>query len=377
MLKDKIGKINPIFFSELKKIIALQLLFQLLYFSLIYLIGEQSNTEVVQYINNSSYFLFLLIALFSLKYTLANRPLVILFAIQYFYLVVVSFTWLLGINLPFNLETIITTGIVLQITSYLFFYSVNPKRENITQHFIFSIGLTLGILLLTYSNIDIFTDYSALDYDSFFAAYKELGFNTYYVYIINLSFLIFIWFTYNQGQFVLSEYLTSILSFHTLLVSNEIYQLYNLTHIFDQADENFIDGQYFNTIVNVGLIIIWFIRLEYLTKPSSKKNEHYVLNYDLLKGFVDKPHSGFWNFLLKKVGKQKFFRTVITLLVILSIPLLFLGDLSYYSRLNILLMIVFVISVLIYAVVHTQKKWANKIGFMVEPKKSNQDINAT
>jgi hypothetical protein len=116
----------------------------------------------------------------------------------------------------------------------------------------------------------------------------------------------------------------------------------------------------------VGFILIWIIRLKYLTKPESKKNEHFVINYDLLKGFVEKPHNGFWKTALIKLGKQRFYIGSIFLFLIISIPLLFLGDFSYFMRYNILLMLLFLGGVMIYAIIYTQRKWFNHVGFLIQ-----------
>jgi len=176
----------------------------------------------------------------------------------------------------------------------------------------------------------------------------------------------FVWYTYYQGHYLLSEFLPAILSLQTLMIINEVYQLYNVNHLI----KYYIDAQYFNALINIGFITIWLIRLKYLTNPESKKNEYFVLNYDMLSGYVEKPHNQLWDSILVKLGKQKLVFGSLFLFVVTCVPLVLIGDFSFFSRFNIVIMLFFLLSVMIYAIIYTQRKWFNHIGFLIKERKN-------
>lgn len=366
----KLGEANSTFVSELGKVFAKQLAFQVLFTLFLYFADLDNVLDAASYINISSYFFIFIISMASFKYSIANRPLVLFFVFEFLYLSI-SPIILVFANKYFQYNSIVIldrvnhiaiASILILITTYLFFYSISPKASEIKKHIILALSISFCIVWLSYSNIELFVDFYELGEEYYNNSLTNiLLVDSYYVYLINLSFLLFIWFTYNQGQYILSEYLPAILSIHTLMIINEIYQLYNVTNLLD----NYVDALYFNAVVNLGFIFLWLIRLNYLTQPESKKNEHYVLNYDLLKGFVEKPHSGFWEKVLIKIGKQKIFFGSLILFIIISIPLLFMGDFSYFTRFNIMLMLMFLVGVMIYGIVYTQKKWFTYVGFLI------------
>lgn len=357
---------NPEFFRLLGRILIIQLVFQILYTSLILLYPPPVELDPIRYIQNSSYFLIFIIITVSIKHTIANRILVVFFAIEFFYLTLSALATLY-VNKYYNLQEIILASILLLITVYLFFYSISPNSKKSLRHLVLGIMLTATIIGLIYSNVNILTDYSKLDYNKYWQILKTLNLNSYYLYLICLSFLLFIWYTYNQGHYLLSEFLPAVLSMHTLIIINEVYQLYNYHHLID----NFIDGQYFNIVISIGLILIWLIRLNYLSKPESIKNEEFILNYDLLSGFVEKPHNNFWDLILVKLGKLKLFLGTLVLFAIICIPIVFIGEINFFSRYNIILMLFFLVGVMIYAIIYTQRKWYNHIGFLIKRQRSN------
>lgn len=368
---QKAPKESP-FINDLIRILIFQFLFQAVFTFAFYKLSLENYFDPIQYINISAYFLILIISITTLKYTIASRPLVILFIIQYLYyaaaphiLIGSFYTWYNLQVLSSRLNFIIMASVSITITAYLFFYSISPKHKEAKKHVTLAILVSSAVILLSYSNIDLFTDFSVMTDVEYRDTLRLLHEDTYYVYLINLSFLLFIWFTFKQGQYVLSEYLPAILAIHTLMIVNEIYQLYNFTRLLD----NFIPAQYFNTVVNIGFIVIWLIRLKYLGLPESRKDEHYIINYDLLKGFVEKPHNNIWDQLLVKAGKQRLFVGSVLLFLIISVPLLFLGELNFFTRFNIILMLLFLMGVMIFAIVYTQKKWFNHIGFLIQRKK--------
>ncbi|KAA3609946.1 MAG: hypothetical protein D8M58_08110 [Calditrichaeota bacterium] len=369
LANKKSEKYNNLFVKILSKVLLAQIIFQIIFTGLLFFVSHV-DIGTIQYVNISSYILIFILSLFSLKYSIANRPLVMLFIVIFFYLAVNPIVLLFGTFLPYNLQIVITTTLMLLITSYLFFYSISPKADETFTHLLYAFLITATIILLTYANLDIFFDYTTLDYSlekdqkTYWDLYSSVQLGSYYVYLVNFSLLLFIWFIYNQGQYILSEYLASLIAIHTLMIVNEIYQLYNHMHLY----ENYIEAQYFNAVINIGYISIWIIRLQYLSSPESEKNEKYIQNYDLLKGFVSKPINSFWRTVLTKLGKQRLLVGSVFLFLIICIPSLFFGELDYLTRFNIILMFLFLFAVIIYAIVYTQRKWFTHIGFLIKRK---------
>jgi multisubunit Na+/H+ antiporter MnhC subunit len=353
---------KPLFMKDVTRILIIQICYQVFLSLIFYLYPPFFEVKPVVYFNYSAYFFIFNISAVSLKYTLANRILVYLFVIQFFYLSIHDL--LLYVNVLYNIQHIINYSFLLLITLYLFFYSIAPNTKKQYKPLVSAIILTLIVIGLVYSNIVIFMDYQAVSYDDYNRAFNDLNLNTYFVNVICLSFMLFVWFTYNQGQYLLSEYLPAILAIFTLMIVNEVYQLYNYSHLIN----NYIDGQYFNGVINIGFIIVWLVRLNYLSDPASIKKEKFILNYDLLKGYVEKPHNELWDTILVKLGKQKLFFGSFILFGIICIPLIIVGDISFFSRFNIILMLFFLVSVMIYAIIYTQRKWFNHIGFLIKEK---------
>jgi hypothetical protein len=240
-----------------------------------------------------------------------------------------------------------------------------PKFRDTYKHVFLSVFITLVVIVLTFFNVDVFLDYSTLSTREYWDALNLLYLNNYYVHLLNLCFLFFIWYIYNQELFVLSEYLSSALAIHTLMVVNEVYQLYNQNHFIT----NFIDGLYFNFIIYIAFALVWVIRLYYIATLKNKEDENYVLNYDVLKGFVDKKRSGVWISLLIKIGRRNIIAGSLLLFALICIPLIFIGELNIYNKVNIVLVFVFSALVIIYAIIYTQRKWYSHIGFLFKSKK--------
>ncbi len=370
LVNTKKEKFNSTFIKEVGNVLLYLFIFQILFAGSLYAFSIDVN--FVQYINYSTYTMMFLLSAVSLKYTIANKPLVSLFVIEFFVIAAVSlfilisnsfFSYNFSVSLYRAIDILLSSATLL-ITAYMFFYSISPKASETKNHIIFSIIITAAIIILINFNIVLFADFANMSEKVYEKSMEEIALGKNYVYIINLSFLLFIWFTYNQGQYLLSEYLPSILAMHTLMIVNEIYQWSNYAHYI----QYFINAQYFNAIVNIGFVFILFIRLNYLSNPKNIKNEKYVLNYDLLKGYVQKPNNTFLQSVLTKLGKQTLYFGSIILFVIICIPLFFLGDLNYFMRFNVILMLLFLIGVMIYAIVNTQRKWFNHVGFLIRRK---------
>ncbi len=357
------------FMKNLGSTIFYLLLIQVLFTSFLYIFW--TDAAPVQYFNVSAYFFMFLISLYSLRLAIANRPLVILLLIQFFLLAVMPLILIASRAYSYNLDMlmyrldsiILSAGSIL-ITTYMFFYAISPSSEKTKSHIFAALFITTFIIVLIYFDVKLFINYEELVDTEFYKSFEVIRIRNNYIYILNFSFLLFVWYIYNQRQFILSEYLPSILSLHTLMIINEVYHFTNSA----EATSNFIEALYFNALINVGFILILIIRLIYLKDPKNIENEKYVLNYDLLKGYIQKPTNSFWYSLLIKLGKQKFYFGSLVLFLIICIPLLFFGDFSSFMRFNIVLMLGFLAIVMIYAIIYTQRKWYHHIGFLINRK---------
>lgn len=356
-------KTNSVFTKELKAIFIIQVIFQLILFLLIVVDFFNYPFDAVQHVQTSVYFFLFTISFKSLKYSIANRTIIFLFSIEFFSLAISPLS-LFYLNYPFNVNSVIIASLILFNTLHLFVYSFMPKYRDTYKHILISILIATIIATLTFLNIDLFLDYRNLTEDEYWKAINLLYLDLYYVYLINLSFLFFVWYVYNQEVFILSEYLSFIFTIHTLMIANEVYQLYNFNHFIP----NYIDGLYFNFVINIGFIIAWLVRLKYISN-NNKEHENYVINYDLLKGFIDKKREGIWGAVLMRLGKRNMLIGSILLFLLICIPLIFVGEINFYNKLNIILMFLFCAIVIIYAIIYTQKKWYNHIGFLFKPKK--------
>jgi hypothetical protein len=183
---------------------------------------------------------------------------------------------------------------------------------------------------------------------------------TYYFNILNLAFLLIFWGYYNQGSFVMSDYIPSILALFTLIIMLEIFHSFNFLY----APFLYENGLYFNAMILTGLFLIWVIRIIYLLSDDAKENENYILNYDLLQGFIEKPRMNNINRIIIKYGRRNLIIISIVLLVIVAIPLLNYKPDNVFIKFNILILILSLFVSIIYSMIYIQRRWYNIIGFI-------------
>jgi len=272
--------LNNSFRSDLIKVVAAQLFFQIIVALLLHFYPKELDIEIIQAFNISAYVLISLLLLLSRRYMNANRDIVNILTFIFVYLSLSSLIMILISQEQYNKQftTYLFYSIVFPLissffTNYLFFYALWPKGK-INKLVLASAFVTIFIMVTVFYHVPFFADFMKHGEDYSLAVIFDVQINVYYVYIFNLMFLIFFWINYFQEQFALSDYLPAVLSIYLLMILNEIYQLYNLMHNL----QNYIGAQYFNAIVNIGFIAILFIRLHYLTGPNRTEGENFVLN---------------------------------------------------------------------------------------------------
>ena len=366
---------RQLFLNDLSKILLIQFIFQALLSLGIYLKNEV-DLDLIQVINISLWFLVFLIILRTLKYAIANRYLTFLLALLFFSYSLFSMLYLVIPDQYYNFQAFIfriqhpiIAFLFLLITLYLFFKLLNQKMSN---NFNLSLAFLFGLIIITvlYYDISFFMDFETLyneNKELFWFLTNEAVIRAYYAYLINLSLLIFMWFTYNQGHYILSEYLGSAMSLFTLYVIIQIYNLWQLKNDWGV----FINSQYFDALLLIGFAVVWLIRLYYLISPQSRENEKIVVNYDLLNSFVDYHKNTIWELVLKRLGKMKLSLVSFIIFLVTVIPLIFLTDINDFTRVNIIIILSFILIVIFYAIIYTQRKWYKHLGFLVQkPKKS-------
>jgi len=365
-------KNSNLFIRELKIVAALSAIFLALLAVEINVLPTLDGLEPIMVVNVGLYYIIVFLIWRSAKLALANKTVSFFFLFEFVIIAIYS-TFLLTVYsqqtlniyiISYNLNFLIVPSILLMTTTYVFFYSLTPKLPG-KKIIYLSILISLVVTVLVNLNLDLSNDLFRQTADAD-GVPKKITENAYYVHLINLSFLIFIWVTYHQGNYILSEYLPSVISMHTLMIMNEIYQLYNVNNLII----NYVPAQYFNMLLNIGFISVWMVRLRYISDPKNKKNEHYVLNYDLLRDYVNKPKNNILEIILKKWGRMRVYTVSFFLFLMICIPLLFLGNVNHFMRINMLLLVFFWMGGMVYAVYYTQKRWLKQIRFMInKPKK--------
>jgi hypothetical protein len=146
---------------------------------------------------------------------------------------------------------------------------------------------------------------------------------------------------------------------YTLAVILEIF------HLFIFINHNYyINGQYFNSLINIGFLLLWAIRVLYLRSPEAKENENYVLNYDLLQGFIEKPRINNVNKFILKFGKRNLMIVSFALLLLIAIPVWISDTQNFFVKFNILILTISLFVSIIYTLIYIQKRWYNIIGFI-------------
>lgn len=221
------------------------------------------------------------------------------------------------------------------------------------------------VFVIAFYQVDFFTDFSQLDQQHAEQLLQNVIVSAYYVQILNLVFFIFFWYNYFQGQFIFSEYLTSILALYFLTILNEVYQLYYNMELM----RTYENGLIFNIIINLGMIAMWLLRLHYLTGDNIKENEYYVLNYKILGKLMEQPGYNLLEKIFIKLGKQKIYIGSVILFLLAIVPVFYFGSVSRFSRNNIAMLLGFMAVVLILGILNTQKRWYDAIGHLIRKQK--------
>ena len=344
-----------------KKIIFLILFSELIFIFFISIFYDET-VDLIFYLNTNFCHLIAFLCWINYKLGKVNRILILIWTVESIIVTLVSLialVWRIYLTDSYiqfiNIFIIIITLIDLFKTLYIFFlviFSTKPKVFLLKTSIIF----LFLIAIIFYSKFILYsTDLSIFNF-----AYSE----NYIVYILNFSLLSVFWIHYMLNKIIFSEYISNILTVHTIIVALEI--LYS----FSVQNDGYLHalGQYFNAILNLILIVLWSVRIVYLYKPESIENEKYVKNYSLLQGIVDRPQHGILYDLYIRLNKTSIILALIFLLAF-SIYIFYFNDIRIFIKLNILLLILATIISMILAILTWYKRWYDSVGFFFRKRK--------
>ncbi len=354
-MKDNLLKI-------ILKVLAFDILFLILLRLALILIPHTENRPIF-YVNINFSFLIACLAWMNLKKSTINRSILIILGIwktseiihAVIYLLTTSLfsDYLVYIN--YHMYYISLTSFQLILTLYIFFLSIYPYKTN-KNYLLWSIIFTILITTINYLPMFISGEYLN-DFDDLFK-------RSYYMHIINFCLLVVFWHQYTQSKLIFSEYLSSILSVHTVLIGLEILHAFSYQNDFLFA----YFAQYFNAILYTIFTILLIVRLNYLNKPESKENENYIENYYMLHGFIDKPRKGMLITFYSGINKTALIISI-AVMVFLGVYLFSYDRFEIFIKLNILILILAAIVSGILAIVTWHKRWYDAMGFLFRKQK--------
>jgi hypothetical protein len=357
------SSIKDSFLRIILKIAALDIAFLILFRIALILIPHQESRSIF-YININFSFIIACLAWMNLKKSKVNRQILFILALWKTSEIIHSVFYLLTTHvfseqvvwINYHMWYINFTSFQFFFTLYIFFLSIFPHKTN-KFYFSWSAFLTFSVVLINYVPIFVSGDYIQEELDPLFR-------KSYYMHIINFCLLVVFWHQYTQSKLIFSEYLSSILSVHTVLIGLEILHSFSYQNGFIFV----YFAQYFNAILYTIFTVLLVARLNYLDKPESIENENYVQNYYMLHGFIDKPRKGL--LITFYTGMNKTALIIATFVMIfLGIYLFFYDRFEIFIKLNILILILAFIISIILAILTWHKRWYDAMGFLFKKKK--------
>ena len=254
----------------------------------------------------------------------------------------------------FHILYTFSTSYQLIITIYIFILSLVPNH-NKRKILLASFGVGILISLLNYSSIYISGEYRS-SWDPLFS-------RSYNMHLLNFSLLVIFWHQYTKTKLIFSEYLSNVISVYTIIIGLEIF------HNFSAQNELLFHyfAQYFNAILYILILGLFFTRWLYLLNPDSENNERYVKNYYLMQGLIDKPRRGLLIEFYSSINKSTLYGAI-GILMFLGTFLFLFDKFKIFIRLNILLLIIAVIVSGILSIITWHKRWYDAIGIFFKNK---------
>jgi len=254
----------------------------------------------------------------------------------------------------FHILYIFSTTYQLIITLFIFILSLKPRQKKY-KILVFSFIFGILISVLNYSPMFLSGEYRS--------SWEPLFSKSYNLHILNFSLLVIFWHQYTKAKIIFSEYLSNVISVYTIIIGLEIF------HNFSAQNELLFHyfAQYFNSILYLVILVLFFARWLYLLNPESEKNEKYVKNYYLMQGLVDKPRRGLLIEFYSGINRTTLY-SAIGLLLFLGIFLFLFDKFKIFIRLNLLLLLIAIIVSGILSIITWHKRWYDAIGIFFKIK---------
>ena len=341
------------------------ILIYLFYQGLLY-INKINLNNPITYFNFLLYFLtFLLIkdSLFRAKF---NKNISNLFFLFYGYLSIVMSLSVLTRNIEnysivfYVYFDLIIKFLILLITIYLLLYSFKFYQNKENKRILWTIIISALIIFVNYFKYIIDPFY--LTAGNFWTDWTV---KNYITIVFSIFMLLVFWYRYYQKYFVVSEYLNSIIFIFTL--SNIIEALHFIA--FQWNAQVWFKGQLFNFVLNILMLILWYMRLLYLNSDISAENERYLMNFQFLNGFISKPRKSLFTRLVPFLSIHNLAGVVLGVIVLL-LGLFFIKKITFYLLLNTIVILLTVLFALFFSFSSLKRDWQNQIGILFKDKKS-------
>lgn len=319
-------------------------------------------------------FLYLLIALLiyeNYRFSTFNKEIVLLFFIFYAFLVIYYFLfYVLMMIFPdaylwgYQISEMILVFFLLFLSAYLMIYSLN-LNISLRESILVSAILSLVIVGVYFYRFLIHP--ADLDHSSVIQIFFQ---RDYQCKLISIIFLLVFWVRYYRNRTTLSEYLSLII--FLFMLSTLLDSLFFA--LGQKETQAFVFSQFVSWVINIFLLMIWWIRLIYLKSDKAAQNEMFLRNSRMLKGLAPKPRHTFYEGLIRRISSNLMF-FIISSIAGIIILIVLVREISLFLFLNLLLIIVLLILAVSIGVLSSWSDWKKQYGFFMENlnrrKKSN------
>lgn len=319
------------------------------------------------YFNYLLYFLAFILTIENSRKSNLNKDIILVFKYFYFYsaclLVLIQGAYTLN-DATIILDSYLyldmgQSTMILMLSIYLFIISINVKSKNTSKLMVICGAIALVMTFMNYYKFILVPESFYVESMSEIYFIKKYLFN-----LISIVLLLVFWIRYYNKFFILSEYLSIIIFLFMLSTILDALHYIASQYYF----QFFAYGLYIFLALNALIVVLWYIRLEYLNTGIAKENEKYLTNYKFLEGIVNKPRQSIF---------QKFFISVSPNYLVLFLALLVLGIISLYLAkfINLYLMLntIFIAIITILAIYYSfssiKRNWTNQFGFMLKNNK--------
>ena len=341
------------------------LLIYLLFQSLLY-INKINLNNPITYFNFILYFITFLLIRDSLFRTKFNKHISNLFYLFYGYLSIVMSLSVLTRNIEkysivfYVYFDLVIKFIILLITIYLLLYSFKLHQNKENKRVVWTIIISAFIIFANYYKYIIDPFY--LTAGSFWTDWTVKNHIT---IVFSIFMLLIFWYRYYQKYFVVSEYLNSIIFLFT--ISNIIEALHFIA--FQWNAQIWFKGQLFAFMLNILMLLLWYLRLLYLSSDISAENERYLMNFQFLNGFISKPRKSMLTKFVPFLSIHNLAGVVLGIIILL-LGLFFIKKITFYLLLNTIVILIAVLLALFFSFSSLKRDWQNQIGILFKSKKS-------